>query len=45
MDKADPAQTTSKDESYLEAAPKYDATRVGTPPTFFGRTHQCVSGV
>jgi hypothetical protein len=45
MDKADFAQATSKDESDLEAATQNDATRVGTRPTFLGRTHGCVSGI
>jgi hypothetical protein len=47
MDKTDLAQVTSKDESNLEAAPQNDSdtARVGTRPTFLGRTHQCVSGI
>jgi hypothetical protein len=47
MDKADLAQATSKDDYNLEAAPQNlnDTTRVGTRPTFLGRTHKCVSGV
>ena len=45
MDKADLAQTTSKDGSDLEAAPQNDATKAGTRTTFLGRTHGCVSGI
>jgi hypothetical protein len=45
MTKTDLAQVTSKDESNLEAAPQNDTTRVGTRPTFLGRTHRCVYGI
>lgn len=45
MDKADLAQTASKDELDVEADPQNDATRAEMRPTFLGRTHGCVSGI
>jgi ABC-type multidrug transport system fused ATPase/permease subunit len=47
MDKTDLAQVTSKDESNLEAALQNDSdtARVGTRPTFLGRTHQFIKGL